>query len=286
MRTFLVVTVALFLVVAYCSQLQVEAKPKAVIVPDDPKPFGGAAIIRGGRRLLDLNRRGAKEDDDDKEPNITRGQQKQGETGDPNRLFFCAESTANCLVALEYFDHENVLKRAEVDRLNLGEETRRTGRPTNNHSCGGDQNGVQTTGSANGEWRTERRLARERSEKGKREERERRERERGVMELARGRGFPHKLESKAPSIASFVVFASLVATEAKRLPSEDQFVIPNHDLIRKQYSNVFGPKVLTEDNDNEPNTGRGDQSKNGSSGQNHHLIFNPKGSDEPTDKRP
>ncbi|EXC06337.1 hypothetical protein L484_006359 [Morus notabilis] len=96
MRTLLVVTVALFLVVAYCSQLQVEAKPKAVIVPDDPKPFGGAAIIGGGRRLLDLNRRGAKEDDDGKEPNISRGQQKQDETGDPNRLLYCPGSTAFC----------------------------------------------------------------------------------------------------------------------------------------------------------------------------------------------
>ncbi|EXC06345.1 hypothetical protein L484_006367 [Morus notabilis] len=88
------------------------------------------------------------------------------------------------------------------------------------------------------------------------------------------------------AIASFVIFASLVAAEEKRLPSEDQFLIPIHELIRKQYSKDFGRKVLTEDNDNEPNTGRGDQSKNGSSGQNHHLIFNPRGSDEPTDKRP
>ncbi|EXC24984.1 hypothetical protein L484_009273 [Morus notabilis] len=185
MRTLLVVTVALFLVVAYCCQLQAEAKPKAVIVPDDPKPFGGAAIIRGGRHLLDLNRRGAKEeedddDDDDKEPNISRGQQKQGETGDPNRLFYCPASTANCLVTLEYFDHEN----------------------PSTSSC------------------------------------------------------PRRCQHRRLRFFG--------CCRSKKV----------------------GRKVLTEDNDNEPNTAGGDQSKNGSFGQSHYLIINPKSSDKPTNNRP
>ncbi|EXC06343.1 hypothetical protein L484_006365 [Morus notabilis] len=89
MRTLLVISVVLFLAGA-C--LQAEAKPKYTI-PEDPKGQNGAAssVVRGGRRLLDLNRRGTEEVGDDKEPNTDRSKQKNGDTGVANRIYTSAD---------------------------------------------------------------------------------------------------------------------------------------------------------------------------------------------------